>query len=220
MVPDHSRGAGRNRRPPGTARRFTKPATTEDTTTASRQHGTRLPRNALPSGGYALTDCGADHQAADIVRPTIILQVDGTPGSAPRGIAGIGIVVRNLRGRILLSRAMRASAGSNNEAEYQAVIAGLSILLQRFPGTSVRCLTDSRIVVEQLAGRAQVRAPKLIPLHARALVLSQQFVQLEFVLIPRELNQLADALAWEALDGRGWIARSCREPGIENQGSG
>ena len=105
---------------------------------------------------------------------------------------------------------MRAPAASNNEAEYQAVIAGLSILLQRFPGSSARCLTDSRIVVEQLVGRSQVRAPKLIALHARALVLTQQFTQLEFVLIPRELNQLADALAWEALDGRGWLLRSAR----------
>ena len=210
MVSHHSRGAGRNRRADGTPRRPVKPATTENPTATPNQNGTRLPRNALPSGGYALSKRGDHHRAAGLVKPMIILQVDGTPGATPRGMAGLGIVMRSLRGRVLFSRSMCAIATSNNEAEYQAVIAGLTLVLQRFPTAPVRCLTDSRIVVEQLAGRTQVRAPKLVPLHARAVALSQQFVELEFVLIPRELNQLADALAWEALDGRGWLARSAR----------
>lgn len=138
----------------------------------------------------------------------MLLQVDGTPGAQPRGIAGLGIVVRDLAGNVLTWRSQQAPAMTNNEAEYQAVIAGLELMLQHYPGAPVRCLTDSRIAVEQILGRSAVRAAALQPLHARATTLARQFDDLTFVAIPRELNRLADALAWEALAGRRGIARA------------
>lgn len=137
----------------------------------------------------------------------LLLQVDGTPGAPPRGIAGLGIVVRSAAGAVLAWSCKRAPAMTNNEAEYQAVIAGLIFVIRRYPGATVRCLTDSRIVVDQLAGRHAVRAAVLQPLHARAQELVRQHGRVTFLAIPRELNRLADALAWEALDGRGWLAR-------------
>jgi ribonuclease HI len=123
-----------------------------------------------------------------------------------RGIAGIGVVVRDAAGHVLMWRCLRAPARSNNEAEYQAVISGLGLLLAHYPGRHAICLTDSRIVVEQLAGRSAVRAAALQPLHARAAALASQCASLRLLAIPRELNQLADALAWEALSGRQQIA--------------
>jgi ribonuclease HI len=130
-----------------------------------------------------------------------VLQVDGTPGAAG-GMAGLGIVVRGARGQVLRTRCYRAPAQTCNEAEYQAVIAGLELMLRHYPEAPVRCLTDSRVVVEQLTGRSAVRAAALKPLHGRALALLRRFARIELVAIPRELNQLADALAWEALRGR------------------
>ena len=144
----------------------------------------------------------------------LLLQVDGTPGFPPRGIAGLGIVVRNQAGAVLAWSCERAPATTNNEAEYLAVIAGLTLVIRRFPGKAVRCLTDSRIVVDQLAGRHAVRATALKPLHERARMLVLQHGSVTFIAIPRELNRLADALAWEALDGRGWLARVGREAGL------
>lgn len=132
----------------------------------------------------------------------LVLQVDGTPGFPPRGVAGLGIVVRTLDGRILALRCIRAPAATNNEAEYQALIAGLTFVRQRYPTVHLRCLTDSQIVVEQLAGRSAVRAAPLQPLYTQALHLLQEFAAVEIVHIPRTLNRLADALAWEALGGR------------------
>lgn len=140
----------------------------------------------------------------------MIIQVDGTPGVPPRGTAGIGVVVRNAAGAVITWHCTRAPARTNNEAEYQAVIAGLALALREFRGAQVRCLTDSQIVVEQVMGRAAVRAPALQPLHAQALTLMRQVGQVVFVPIPRELNRLADALAWEALDGQGWVGRAGR----------
>lgn len=133
----------------------------------------------------------------------LVLQVDGTPGSPPRGVAGLGIVVRRVSGAPVRCHTARAAATTNNEAEYQALIAGLELLLACFPGARCCVLTDSQIVVEQLAGRSAVRAPQLVPLHARATELLARCHQPTLHLIGRELNLLADALAWEALAGRG-----------------
>lgn len=124
-----------------------------------------------------------------------------------RGTAGIGVVLRDAAGQVLMWRCLRAPARSNNEAEYQAVISGLELLLAYYPQHQAICLTDSRIVVEQLAGRSAVRSATLQPLHARAAALAGQCSSLRLIAIPRELNQLADALAWEALSGRQQIAR-------------
>ena len=48
----------------------------------------------------------------------LLLQVDGTPGFPPRGVAGLGIIVRNQAGAVLAWSCERASATTNNEAEY------------------------------------------------------------------------------------------------------
>jgi ribonuclease HI len=132
----------------------------------------------------------------------LLLQVDGTPGAQPTGLAGVGAVVRGIDGLVLSWRCGTLPAHTNNEAEYQAVIFGLGLVLRRYPSTALRCLTDSRIVVDQLAGRSAVNAKALKPLHAHALMLARRFQRVEFVAIPRALNRLADALAWEAIEGR------------------
>lgn len=132
----------------------------------------------------------------------LLLQVDGTPGMPALGTAGVGAVMRSADGQVLSWRCACLPARTNNEAEYQAVIFGLELVLRRHPGAAVRCLTDSRIVVDQIAGRSAVNARALQPLHAHTLMLARRFERITFVAIPRTLNRLADALAWEALVGR------------------
>ncbi len=132
----------------------------------------------------------------------LLVQVDGTPGFQPRGVAGIGVVVRGPRGNLLCTRCLRAPAATNHEAEYQAVIAGLEVVLAHYPTAAVCCMSDSRVVIDQLCGRAAVRAEGMRRLFERARALCARLSTLELVAIPRELNRLADALAWEALDGR------------------
>lgn len=139
--------------------------------------------------------------------PVIIIQVDGTPGVTPGGLAGIGLVVRGARGELLRTDCRRAPAATCVEAEYQAIIAGLDLTLRAFPGAAVRCMSDSQVAVAQITGRYAVRAGSLRPLHERAVALVARFAHLELVAIPRELNRLADALAWEAIGGRGRIVR-------------
>ena len=167
---------------------------------ASRHAVAQLSDHALPAAGGWVAGSGISGDP--VSGPSrLLLQVDGTPGSRQRGIAGLGIVVRNASGHVLTWRCLQAPARTSNEAEYQAVIAGLRLVLHSYPGLPVRCLSDSRIVVEQITGQSAVRAATLRPLHTQAMDLVRQFDQLTFRFLPRELNRLADALAWEALGG-------------------
>jgi len=131
-----------------------------------------------------------------------MVHVDGTPGPRRQGIAGLGVVIGTPRGRVLYWRYARAPAQTSVEAEYQAVIKGLELVQQRYPGARVRCVSDCQVVVQQLTGQCAVRSERLKPLHARALVLARQIGQVEFLAIARTWNRLADALAWKGLVGR------------------
>lgn len=142
----------------------------------------------------------------------LLVQVDGTPGSPPRGVAGIGVVVRGPRGNLICTRCLRAPAATNHEAEYQAVIAGLELMLTHYPGVAVRCMSDSQVVIDQLCGRAAVRAEGMRRLFEQARALCARLSTLELIAIPRELNRVADALAWEALGGRQAIVGFRRRP--------
>ncbi|WP_245669004.1 ribonuclease HI family protein [Chloroflexus islandicus] len=137
------------------------------------------------------------------------MQIDGTPGFPARGMAGLGVLVRSERGAVIRFYAGRAPARTSNEAEYQALIAALRLIRRDFPNRRVRCLTDSQLLVEQLRGAAAVRAEPIRPLYQTARELIDQFppAAFELVRIPRDLNRLADALAWEALGGRQALLR-------------
>ncbi len=59
---------------------------------------------------------------------------------------------------------------------------------------------DSKLVVEQMCGRWQIKHPGLRPLAAEAAQLVGGFTAVRFSWIPRERNTHADALANAAMD--------------------
>ncbi|MEI7643911.1 MAG: reverse transcriptase-like protein [Chloroflexales bacterium] len=192
MVRDYLRGLlrrARDDRPDGGE---IPPAPSADLTPADLL---RVHRVDSVSARRDLRDPGAHSGAVTSAPDRLLLQVDGTPGFPARGVAGLGIVVRRENGILLRTHTARAVAITCNEAEYQALIAGLTLLQHDFPGASARCLTDSRVVVDQLCGRAAVRAPSLAPLyaHAHALLATFGAGQIALVAIPRELNRLGAA---------------------------
>lgn len=91
--------------------------------------------------------------------------------------------------------------GTNNVAEYEAVLAGLD-LATRMGATSATLRGDSQLVLRQLQGRYAVKAPALVPLHARAQQLLQGLRPVALEWIPREENARADALAKAAVEGK------------------
>lgn len=91
--------------------------------------------------------------------------------------------------------------GTNNVAEYEAVIAGLALAL-RLGATSATLRGDSQLILRQLEGRYAVKAPALVPLHAEARQLMLRLGQVGLHWIPREQNARADALAKQAAETR------------------
>ena len=64
----------------------------------------------------------------------------------------------------------------------------------------MRLLLDSKLIVEQLAGRWRVKDAKLAPLHAAARATLAGFTRWTARHVPRAQNGAADALANEAID--------------------
>lgn len=128
---------------------------------------------------------------------TFIIQTDGAllaDGSA----VGLGVIIRNQQGQIIRWLTRCVPGMTNNEAEYAALCLALESLSQKEVQT-VHVYSDSQVMVYQMRGRYQVKSEKLKRWHQRACHLARRFPQISYTHIPRERNQLADALANEAL---------------------
>lgn len=128
----------------------------------------------------------------------VVVEADGGSRGNP-GPAGYGAVVVSPSGEVLAERAAGIGHATNNVAEYQGLIAGLEAALE-VGATEVDVRMDSKLVVEQMAGRWQVKHPSMKPLALQAQELRRRFERVGFSWIPREQNKHADRLANEAMD--------------------
>jgi probable phosphoglycerate mutase len=128
----------------------------------------------------------------------VTVEADGGSRGNP-GPAGYGAVVLSPSGEVLAERAAGLGTATNNVAEYQGLIAGLSAALD-VGATDVDVRMDSKLVVEQMKGTWRVKHPVLQPLALEAQALRQRFASVSFSWIPREQNKHADRLANEAMD--------------------
>jgi ribonuclease HI len=88
---------------------------------------------------------------------------------------------------------------TNNYAEYMGVILALEKALE-MGAREAELVLDSKLIVEQLAGRWKVKHPAIKPLVARAHALLSQLDRWSIRHERREFNRAADALANLALD--------------------
>ncbi|MFB9236125.1 bifunctional RNase H/acid phosphatase [Plantactinospora siamensis] len=129
----------------------------------------------------------------------VVVEADGGARGNP-GPAGYGAVVRDpVDGQVLLERSDSIGVATNNVAEYRGLIAGLEAAAE-LGAARVAVRMDSKLVVEQMCGRWQIRNPGLRPLAARAAALVDRFDSVDFEWIPRDRNRHADALANAAMD--------------------
>ncbi|TQS29171.1 bifunctional RNase H/acid phosphatase [Microbispora sp. KK1-11] len=138
-----------------------------------------------------------------------IVEADGGSRGNP-GPAGYGAVVKDDAGRVLAEAAESIGTATNNVAEYRGLIAGLRALLALgAEGGQVEVRMDSKLVIEQMAGRWKVKHEGLRPLALEAAGLARRF-RITWTWIPRERNSHADRLANEAMDaaarGETWQA--------------
>jgi ribonuclease HI len=103
---------------------------------------------------------------------------------------------------------------TNNVAEYTGVVRALA-LARDLGAREVHLLLDSKLIVEQLAGRWRVKDVKLIPLWTTARQTLAGFDRWSAAHVPRAQNSVADALANEAIDrvAVGGPASVVRRPG-------
>jgi len=123
------------------------------------------------------------------------------------GPAAIGVHILNAAKETVCELSEVIPSGTNNEAEYSAIIASLKWLLEASPQTqihSIRWFLDSKLVVEQLNGRWKLKQQSLKPFFDESIQLLKQLPYPHTLThIPRELNRRADALVNLALDNAG-----------------
>jgi probable phosphoglycerate mutase len=129
---------------------------------------------------------------------TFKLTADGGSRGNP-GPAGYGAVVSE-NGKILAELFDVIGIATNNVAEYSGLLAGLTHIHGLDPDANVEVAMDSKLVVEQMSGRWQIK-------HADMRVLAKQCRDahnpslVTYKWIPRDENSHADRLANKALDG-------------------
>ena len=126
------------------------------------------------------------------------LTADGGSRGNP-GPAGYGAVVSE-NGKIVAELFDVIGVATNNVAEYNGLLAGLSHIHQLDKEATVEVAMDSKLVVEQMSGRWQIKHADMRDLakqcrdaHTPSLV--------TYSWIPRDDNSHADRLANKALDG-------------------
>lgn len=126
---------------------------------------------------------------------------DGASRGNP-GMSAIGIAVYNDEDELITELKKFIGTGTNNSAEYKALIESLKLLRNiNFDFDSVNFYCDSELVVKQIKGQYKIKNPDMI-------FLSNEFfkelnnLQKKYTIthIPREKNKTADNLANQALD--------------------
>src|SRR5580704_372151 len=154
--------------------------------------GFKPPQSNVPGSARLFADV---HPAPPAVH---IANIDGASRGNP-GPASYAVVLRDPSGKTVLELAKNIGRGTNNVAEYYALLAALDYATSH-DIHALRIRSDSELLVRQMQGRYKVKSLDLKPLHERAAKLARQIQYFVIEHVRRELNSDADALANIALD--------------------
>ena len=129
---------------------------------------------------------------------TLRVFTDGAARGNP-GPAGLGVVIEDDRGCRLRGLCRYIGTATNNRAEYLALIEGLQAV-QEWKPDRVEVFMDSKLVVEQVAGRFKVKNKDLMPLVRTVQELLAKLPEVTLTHVERARNKGADALANKAID--------------------
>lgn len=130
-----------------------------------------------------------------------IVEADGGSRGNP-GLAGSGaVIIDALTGELIVEISKFIGIATNNVAEYVAIESALEKLSQLTQGAQVEIKMDSKLVIEQMAGRWKIKHPDMIELGRRVQQLARQHT-VNWTWIPREKNSRADELANLAMDSK------------------
>ena len=119
------------------------------------------------------------------------------------GPSGTGVVIETVEGKRLYEKGEFIGVGTNNKAEYTALIKALK-LADLYGAKSLNCYLDSELVVKQLKGEYKVKNPALKSLHKQVRTLEEGFSSVEYFHVKREHEKIkiADRLVNQAIDER------------------
>jgi ribonuclease HI len=115
------------------------------------------------------------------------------------GPSGFGAVIEDAHGRIVARLSAYLGVQTNNYAEYSGLLAVLKWAVEN-GAKRMRVVSDSELMVKQMAGKYKVASPGLRPLWEEARRLSRQLSAFEMSHTLRAGNKEADRLANEAMD--------------------
>jgi ribonuclease HI len=128
----------------------------------------------------------------------LIIYTDGAARGNP-GPAAIGVILKDEKGNIVATISRRLAPTTNNQAEYQAIIAALEKAISLGVRNAI-IKSDSELVVKQINGLYKIKNTVLRPFYQKVVQLIGSLESFSIAYIPREQNAAADALANKALD--------------------
>jgi ribonuclease HI len=128
----------------------------------------------------------------------VMLFTDGGARGNP-GPAAIGVVIKNHKGDVLQKIGKYIGESTNNDAEYKALLEGLSSL-KEMGATNVKCYLDSELVVKQVNGLYKVKNENIKKLWHKIKTLEKDFKVITYHHVKREKNWEADLIVNEVLD--------------------
>ena len=124
------------------------------------------------------------------------MEFDGSCEVGSEGNAGYGVVIKR-DGKIideLVGTLENKGWMTSNRAEYMALIIGLKYIKERYPGESVICRGDSKLVIRQIQGDMPVNSNGLFDLWKKASKLANS-MNISFEWVHRSKNKRADELS-------------------------
>lgn len=128
----------------------------------------------------------------------LIIFTDGGARGNP-GPAALGVVVYDEKGTLIKKIGRFLGEKTNNEAEYEAVIAALEEAGE-MGAKRVEINLDSELVGRQLSSIYKVKNGRMQALALKVRNLETAFKKVVYKTIPRGQNALADELVNEAID--------------------
>ncbi|XP_059636140.1 uncharacterized protein LOC132278362 [Cornus florida] len=106
-----------------------------------------------------------------------------------------------------LSQALRLEfKATNNEAEYEALLAGLR-LSKELEVKNLVAFSDSQLIVRQVTGEYGTKDETMEAYRSAVIHEAKDFEKIEFIQLPRECNEDADRLACSASSSGETLAR-------------
>lgn len=134
----------------------------------------------------------------------LIANIDGASFGNP-GSSGLGVVIQSSDGKILEEYSEHIGHGTNNRAEYLALLRSVEIA-QKLGAEELEVKSDSQLVVSQMNGVYRVKNPDLKILIKEIFEkIRTSKMKFSIVHIPREFNKTADKLAKKGASSLNYI---------------